>query len=113
MALWLDFGKGYARVLRNLLRGLRWARDGWDGYVVPTGGAISRARLGGAPLQWLLEATAKPTVPVGHEEVFWRELRKVVVDATVCPVVARIASARAGASRLRSRRREEAGRGRR
>lgn len=85
MALWLDFGKGYVRVLRNLLRGLRWARGGWDGYVVPTDGAISRARdrLGAAPLQWLFEATAKPTVPVGHEEVFWRELRKVVVDVTV------------------------------
>ncbi|MEV7020314.1 transposase domain-containing protein [Streptomyces sp. NPDC093991] len=26
MALWLDFGKGRVRVLRNLLRGPRWAR---------------------------------------------------------------------------------------
>jgi hypothetical protein len=85
MALWLDFGKGYVRVLRNLLRGLRWARGGWDGYVVPTDGAISRARerLGSAPMQVLFEATAKPTVPVGHAEVFWRDLLKVVVDGTV------------------------------
>jgi hypothetical protein len=85
MALWLDFGKGYVRVLRNLLRGLRWARGGWDGYVVPTDGAISRARerLGSAPMQVLFEATAKPTVPAGHAEVFWRDLLKVVVDGTV------------------------------
>ncbi|MGW0633484.1 IS4 family transposase [Streptomyces sp. NPDC002758] len=81
MALWLDFGKGYVRVLR----GLRWARGGWDGYVVPTDGAISRARerLGSAPMQVLFEATAKPTVPVAHAEVFWRDLLKVVVDGTV------------------------------
>lgn len=85
MALWLDFGKGYVRVLRNLLSGLRWARGGWDGYTVPTDGAISRARdrLGSAPLEALFEGTAKPTVPAGHEEVFWRGLRKVAVDGTV------------------------------
>jgi hypothetical protein len=90
MALWLDFGKGYVRVLRNLLRGLRWARGGWDGYVVPTDGAISRARdrLGSAPMRALFEATAKPTIPAGHDEVFWRGLRKVVVDGTVFDVPA-------------------------
>lgn len=90
MALWLDFGKGYVRVLRNLLRGLRWARGGWDGYVVPTDGAISRARdrLGSAPMRALFEATAKPTIPAGHKEVFWRDLRKVVVDGTVFDVPA-------------------------
>jgi hypothetical protein len=85
MALWLDFGKGYVRVLRNLLSGLRWARGGWDGYTVPTDGAISRARdrLGPAPMQALFEATAMPTAPLGHEDVFWRGLRKVVTDGTV------------------------------
>jgi Insertion element 4 transposase N-terminal len=85
MALWLDFGIGYVRVLRNLLSGLRWARGGWDGYTVPTDGAISRARdrLGPAPMQALFEATTKPTVPVGHEDIFWRGLRKVAVDGSV------------------------------
>jgi hypothetical protein len=85
MALWLDFDKGYVRVLRSLLSGLRWARGGWDGYTVPTDGAISRARdrLGSAPMKALFEATAKPTVPAGHEEVFWRGLRKVAADGTV------------------------------
>lgn len=88
MALWLGFGKGYVRVLRNLLRGLRWARGGWDGYVVPTDGAISRARgrLGSAPMRALFEATAKSAVPAGHDGVFWRGLRKVVVDGTVFDV---------------------------
>src|SRR5258707_13668425 len=68
MALWLDFGKGYVRVLRNLLRGLRWARGGWDGYVVPTDGAISRARdrLGSPPLPAPFQATPKPTAPARH-----------------------------------------------
>jgi hypothetical protein len=85
MALWLDFGKGYVRVLRNLLSGLRWTRGGWDGYTVPTDGAISRARdrLGPAPMQALFEAAAMPTAPLGHEDVFWRGLRKVVTDGTV------------------------------
>src|SRR5438309_10839113 len=44
LALWLEVGKGYVRVLTGLLTGLRWARGGWDGYTVPTDGAISLAR---------------------------------------------------------------------
>jgi hypothetical protein len=28
LALWLDFGTGYVRVLTGLLSGLRWARGG-------------------------------------------------------------------------------------
>ncbi|MGW3742120.1 transposase domain-containing protein [Streptomyces sp. NPDC005146] len=84
-ALRLDFDKGYVRVLRSLLSGLRWARGSWDGYAVPTDGTISpaRDRLGSAPMKALFEATAKPTVPVGHEDVFWRGLRKVAADGTV------------------------------
>jgi hypothetical protein len=53
MALWLEPGKGYVRTLRGLLEGLRWSRVGWDGYRVPSDGAISlaRYRLGEAPLR--------------------------------------------------------------
>jgi hypothetical protein len=60
--LWLDFGKGYVRVLIGLLTGLRWARDGWDGYTVPTDGAISLACgwLGDTPLKSLFDQTAHP-----------------------------------------------------
>ncbi|WP_326437198.1 IS4 family transposase [Streptomyces sp. H27-D2] len=90
MALWLNFGMGYVRVLRSLLSGLRWARGGWEGYTVPSDGAISRARdrLGSAPMRALFEATAKPTVADGHDGVFWRGLRKVAVDGTVFDVPA-------------------------
>lgn len=85
MAMWLEFGKGYERVLRFLLSGLRWARGGWAGYAVPTGGAVSRARerLGPEPLRLLFEHSARPAVPTGHPDVFWRGLRKVAVDGTV------------------------------
>jgi transposase IS4-like protein len=44
MALWLEPGKGYVRTLRGLLEGLRWSPGGWDGYRVPSDGAISLAR---------------------------------------------------------------------
>jgi hypothetical protein len=62
LALWLDFGKGYVRVLTGLLRGLRWARGGWGGYTVPTDGAISlaRGRLGDKPLKLLFDQSAGP-----------------------------------------------------
>lgn len=62
--------------------------------MVPADGAIFRSRsragdrLGSAPLRALFEVTAKPTVPAGHDEVFWRDLRKVVVDGTVFDVSA-------------------------
>lgn len=84
MALWLDPGNGYVRVLRNLLGGLRWAQ-GWDATAVPTDGAVSRARerLGSAPLKALFEATAAPTPQERPGEVFWRGLRTVAVDGTV------------------------------
>ncbi|MEV7020313.1 transposase [Streptomyces sp. NPDC093991] len=61
---------------------------------MPADGAIFRSRsraggrLGSAPLRALFEVTAKPTVPAGHDEVFWRDLRKVVADGTVFDVSA-------------------------
>lgn len=84
MALWLDLGNGYLRVLRNLLSGLRWAQ-GWDAAAMPTDGAVSRARdrLGSAPMKALFEATAAPTAPADGADVFWRGLRTVTVDDTV------------------------------
>jgi len=85
MAMWLEFGKGYERVLRFLLSGLRWARGGWPDDTIPTGGAVSRARerLGPEPLRLLFERTAKPTAADERPEVFWRGLRKVAVDGAV------------------------------
>ncbi|NUS57433.1 MAG: IS4 family transposase [Streptomycetaceae bacterium] len=82
MALWLDLGNGYLRVLRSLLGGLRWAQ-GWEGSSVPTDGAVSRARerLGSAPMKALFEATAHPTPSGADDDVLWRGLRTIAVDA--------------------------------
>jgi hypothetical protein len=85
LALWLDFGKGYVRVLTGLLRGLWWARGGWGGYTVPTDGAISlaRGRLGDKPLKLLFEQSACPVGTPAMEGVFWRHRRLIAVDGTV------------------------------
>jgi hypothetical protein len=85
LALWLDFGKGYVRVLTGLLSGLRWARGGWGGYTVPTDGAISlaRERLGDKPLKLLFDQNACPVGTPAMDGVFWRHRRLVAVDGTV------------------------------
>jgi hypothetical protein len=85
LALWLDFGKGYVRVLTGLLTGLRWARGGWGGYTVPTDGAISlaRGRLGDKPLKLLFNDTARAVGTPEMDGVFWRGRRLVAVDGTV------------------------------
>lgn len=85
LALWLDFGKGYVRVLTGLVTGLRWARGGWGGYRMPTDGAISlaRTRLGDRPLKLLFDETARPVGRAGMDGVFWRGRRLVAVDGTV------------------------------
>jgi hypothetical protein len=85
MALWLEPGKGYVRTLRGLLEGLRWSRGGWDGYRVPSDGAISlaRYRLGEAPLRYLFEEVAAPVADERSPEAFWRGLRLMAVDGTV------------------------------
>ncbi|MGY1455962.1 hypothetical protein [Streptomyces sp. SS8] len=58
--------------------------------MVPTDGAVSRARdrPGSAPLRALFVVAGEPTVPAGHDEVFWRDLRKAVVDGTTFDVPA-------------------------
>lgn len=85
LALWLNVGKGYVRVLTGLLTGLRWARGGWDGYTVPTDGAISlaRGRLGDKPLRSLFNDTARAVGTPAMDGVFWRGRRLVAVDGTV------------------------------
>ncbi|MEU3283355.1 IS4 family transposase [Streptomyces antibioticus] len=85
MALWLEPGKGYVRTLRGLLEGLRWSRGGWDGYRVPSDGAISlaRYRLGEAPLRNLFEKVAAPVADERMPDAFWRGLRLMAVDGTV------------------------------
>ncbi|MET9613648.1 IS4 family transposase [Kitasatospora indigofera] len=82
MALWLDLGTGYVRVLRNLISGLHWSSGLTHCYPIPTDGAICRARerLGSEPLRLLFDSTTRPA---GHPRATWRGLRKVAVDSTV------------------------------
>jgi Transposase DDE domain len=70
LALWLDFGKGYVRVLTGLLTGPRWARGGWNGYTVLTDGAISLALIG-AELD---------SIAVGERALFERLLPRIGPD---------------------------------
>ncbi|WP_200301147.1 IS4 family transposase [Streptomyces adelaidensis] len=85
MALWLEPGKGYVRTLRGLLDGLQWSRGGWDGYRVPSDGAISlaRYRLGEAPLRNLFDEVAAPVADERMPDAFWRGLRLMALDGTV------------------------------
>ncbi|MFG2940080.1 IS4 family transposase [Streptomyces sp. NPDC048282] len=73
------------RTLRRLLEGLRWPRGGWDGYRVPSDGAISlaRYRLGEAPLRSLFDEVAAPVADERMPDAFWRGLRLTAVDGTV------------------------------
>ncbi|MEU1441266.1 IS4 family transposase [Streptomyces mirabilis] len=88
LALWLEPGKGYVRTLRGLLEGLRWARGGWDGYRVPSDGAISlaRYRLGEVPVRNLFDEVAAPVADERTPGAFWRGLRLMAVDGTVFDV---------------------------
>jgi len=44
LALWLFAGCGYDTVLRNLVEGLAWTRQGWGDWRVPSTGSITKAR---------------------------------------------------------------------
>lgn len=84
LAMWLFRGCGYDTVLRNLVEGLAWTRQGWGDWRVPSTGSITkaRARLGAKPLELLFHQVAGP---VGTEQTpgaFWRGLRLVSLDGT-------------------------------
>lgn len=84
LALWLFTGSGYDTVMRNLVEGLAWARQGWGQWRVPSTGSITkaRARLGARPLKLLFGRVAGPVGAQTTTGVFWRGLRLVSVDGT-------------------------------
>jgi len=45
LGCWLWSDRGYVRVLRELVAGLRWARGGYQGWKLPYDGSISKARV--------------------------------------------------------------------
>ena len=85
LGCWLWSDRGYVRVLRELVAGLRWAHGGYAGWKLPYDGSISKARvrLGDAVMADLF---ASSRGPVGQERdagVFYQGLRVCAVDGTV------------------------------
>lgn len=82
LACWLWSDRGYVRVLRELVAGLRWAYGGWAGWRLPYDGSIAKARvrLGDAVMAELF-ATVRG--PVDGPDACWRGLRVCAMDGTV------------------------------
>jgi hypothetical protein len=74
LALWLFMGQGYDAVLRHLVEGLRWTRQGWGRWTVPSTGSITnaRVRLGPQVMRSLFARVAGPVGASGMPGVFWR-----------------------------------------
>lgn len=85
LALCLFFGDSYEEVMRKLTHGLMslgsWRKD----WVVPTTGAISKARMrvGAQPLQLLFERLARPMALRGTPGAWLRSRRIMAVDGVV------------------------------
>lgn len=85
LACWLWSDRGYVRVLRELVAGLRWARGGYVGWKPPYDGSISKARvrLGDAVMGELFAAVRGPVGQAADEGVFFQGLRVCAVDGTL------------------------------
>jgi hypothetical protein len=85
LACWLWSDRGYVRVLRELVAGLRWSHGGYAGWKLPYDGSISKARvrLGDAVMADLFAAVRGPVGQAGDRGVFYEGLRVCAVDGTV------------------------------
>ena len=85
LACWLWSDRGYVRVLKELVAGLRWAHGGYVGWRLPYDGSISKARvrLGDAVMADLFATCRGPAGQVGDEGVFYQGLRVCAVDGAV------------------------------
>jgi hypothetical protein len=85
LGMWLYFGKGYVRVMRELVAGLRAALDGLGDWSVPTDASISkaRARVGPDVLHNLFTRVAGPVGTPETPGAFWRGRRVLSTDGTV------------------------------
>ncbi|GAA0265186.1 hypothetical protein GCM10010492_77510 [Saccharothrix mutabilis subsp. mutabilis] len=88
LALTLFFDDAYEEVMRKLVNGLRFLGTWRDGWVVPTTGAISkaRARLGEAPLRLLFDRVALPLAVPGTRGAWFHGWRVMAVDGVVVDV---------------------------
>jgi hypothetical protein len=85
LACWLWSDRGYVRVLRELVAGLRWAHGGYQGWKLPYDGSISKARvrLGDAVMGELFAGVRGPVGRSGDEGVFYQGLRVCAIDGTL------------------------------
>jgi Insertion element 4 transposase N-terminal/Transposase DDE domain len=85
LACWLWSDRGYVRVLRELVAGLRWARGGYEGWRLPYDGSVSKARvrLGDAVMADLFAGVRGPAGQTGDAGVFYQGLRVCAWDGTV------------------------------
>ena len=85
LGCWLWSDRGYVRVLRELVSGLRWAHGGYAGWKMPYDGSISKARvrLGDAVMADLFATVRGPVGQDGDPGVFYEGLRVCAVDGTV------------------------------
>jgi hypothetical protein len=88
LAMWLFMGAGYDTVVRQLVEGLRWSRQGWGSWRVPSTGSITkaRARLGPQPLRLLFNRVAGPVGTPETAGVFWRGLRVTAMDGSTLDI---------------------------
>jgi hypothetical protein len=85
LACWLWSDRGYVRVLRELVAGLRWAHGGYRGWKLPYDGSISKARvrLGDAVMADLFATVRGAVGQDGDESVFYQGFRVCAWDGTV------------------------------
>lgn len=88
LALALFFDDAYEEVMRKLVNGLRFLGTWRDGWVVPTTGAISKARirLGEAPLRSLFDRVAVPMAEPGTPGAWFHGWRVMAVDGVILDV---------------------------
>jgi hypothetical protein len=88
LALTLFFDDAYEEVMRKLVNGLRFLGTWRDDWVIPTTGAISKARvrLGEAPLRMLFDRVALPMADPGTPGAWFHGWRVMAVDGVILDV---------------------------
>lgn len=88
LALTLFYGDAYEEVLRKLVNSLRFLRAWRTEWVVPTTGAISKARirLGAEPLKELFLRIAVPLASPGTRGAWYHGRRIMAIDGVVLDV---------------------------
>ncbi|HEV7974715.1 IS4 family transposase [Amycolatopsis sp.] len=85
LALTLFYGDAYEEVLRKLVNGLQFLRAWRAEWVVPTTGAISKARvrLGVEPLKELFSRIAVPIATPGTRGAWYHGHRVMAIDGVI------------------------------